>query len=87
MAKVLAKSLSRKSVTSMEGIELGTATNIIIDTKTGDLIDLVLKPNAATNAKFRMEGNLMYLPFASVRSAKDYIVIDTKLAKTLSQQQ
>jgi sporulation protein YlmC with PRC-barrel domain len=86
MAKVLAKNISRKSVTSMEGIELGTATNIIIDTKTGELIDLVLKPNTTTNTKFKMEGNIMYIPFASVRSAKDYIVIDTKLAKTLSQQ-
>jgi sporulation protein YlmC with PRC-barrel domain len=86
MTKILAKSMFRKAVTGMEGTELGTASNIIIDTRTGELIDLVIKPNSTTNAKFKMEGNIMYIPFASVRSARDYIVIDTKLAKTLSQQ-
>ncbi|CAD7769668.1 PRC-barrel domain protein [Candidatus Methanoperedenaceae archaeon GB37] len=83
MVKVLAKRMSNTSVTSMNGTELGTAVNIVVDTRTGDLIDLVVKPNTATSARFKTEGNLMYIPFSAVRSARDYIIIDTKLADTL----
>ncbi|RZN14717.1 MAG: PRC-barrel domain containing protein [Methanosarcinales archaeon] len=84
MEKVFAKSMSRKSVTSMDGVELGTAVNIIINTKTGELKDLVVKPNHATDTKFKMKGNIMYIPFASVRSARDFVIIDTELAENLS---
>jgi sporulation protein YlmC with PRC-barrel domain len=86
MEKVFAKSMSRKSVTSMDGVELGMAVNIIINTGTGELKDLVVKPNHATDTKFKMKGNIMYIPFASVRSARDYIIIDTKLAESLSEE-
>ena len=83
MVKVLAKKMSNTSVTSMNGTELGTAVNIVVDTRTGELIDLVVKPNSTTSARFKTEGNVMYIPFAAVRSARDYVIIDTKLAETL----
>jgi len=83
VVKVLAKRISNTAVTSMNGTELGTAVNIVVDTRTGELIDLVVKPNSVTSARFKMEDNIMYIPFAAVRSARDYVIIDTKLAETL----
>ncbi|NMG82720.1 MAG: PRC-barrel domain containing protein [Methanosarcinales archaeon] len=86
MEKVFAKNMSRKSVTSIDGVELGIAVNIIINTRTGELKDLVVKPNHATDTKFKMKGNIMYIPFASVRSVRDHVIIDTKLAESLSEE-
>lgn len=45
MTKVFAKNLSSKQVMATDGTELGVLFNIVMDGKTGDLIDLIVKPD------------------------------------------
>ncbi len=39
MAKILAKNLSNKRVMLTDGSELGLASNVVMDTHTGDVLD------------------------------------------------
>ena len=45
MAKILAKNLSNKRVMLTDGSELGMVYNVIMESKTGELLYLMVKPN------------------------------------------
>ncbi len=77
MAKIFAKNLSKKNVVSSDGSVLGVLYNIVMDAPTGDLIDLVVKPDMSNDkSRYKPEGNYILVPFSSVRAVRDFIVVD-----------
>ena len=64
MSKVFATEMVDKKVLSTDGDNIGTLSNIVIDLRSGELIDLVVKLD--------MEAE-------SIRAIKDYIVVDRKM--------
>ncbi|MEA1894643.1 MAG: PRC-barrel domain-containing protein [Euryarchaeota archaeon] len=77
MAKIFAKNLSKKNVMSSDGSILGALYNIVIDIRTGELINLVVKPDMSVDRNmYHAEGNYMLIPFSAVRAIKDVMVVD-----------
>jgi sporulation protein YlmC with PRC-barrel domain len=77
MAKVFAKNMANKPVMATDGTEIGILNNIVMDVKTGNLEDLIIKPDIGLDtSKYPMEGQYLKIPFSAVRSVKDYIVVD-----------
>jgi sporulation protein YlmC with PRC-barrel domain len=77
MAKIFAKNLSKKNVVSSDGSVLGVLYNIVMDAPTGDLIDLVVKPDMSIDkSRYKPEGNYILVPFSAVRAVRDFIVVD-----------
>jgi len=77
MAKIFAKNLSKKNVMSSGGSILGTLYNVVIDIRTGELINLVVKPDMSVDqSMYRAEGDYMLIPFGAVRAIKDVMVVD-----------
>lgn len=83
MSKIYAGNLAGKEIVTVEGNILGEVENMIVDIQTGQLIDLVVKPNSEIpRQKYREEGKFVLIPFSSVHAVRDYIVIDeSKAAK------
>ena len=60
--------------------ELGTASNVVMDTHTGGLVYLVVKPNTFVDtSKYKVQDNYLLVPFDAVRAAKDYAIVDKKM--------
>jgi len=82
MTRIFARNLRDKQVMSSDGITLGILNNIVIDVKSGAVIDLVVKPDIALDKeKYQMEDDFILVPFDAVRAIKDYIVVDKNQAK------
>lgn len=80
MAKILAKNLTNKRVMLTDGSELGIATNVVMETQSGELIYLVVKPSPIVDiSKYKTQDNYVLIPFEAVRAAKDYAIIDKKM--------
>ncbi|MDD3420935.1 MAG: PRC-barrel domain-containing protein [Methanocellales archaeon] len=83
MVRSFAKNLSNKKVMGIDGSNIGTMHNVVVDLHTGALIDLVIKPDMAFDTEgFRTEDNFMLVSFEAVRAMKDYIVVDLKMRET-----
>ena len=83
MVKSFVKNLSNKKVMGIDGSNVGTMHNVVVDLRTGALIDLVIKPDMAFDIEgFRTADNFMLVSFEAVRAMKDYIVVDLKMHKT-----
>ncbi|MDY6959193.1 MAG: PRC-barrel domain-containing protein [Halobacteriota archaeon] len=78
MSKVFATEMVDKKVLSTDGDNIGTLNNIIIDLRSGNLVDLVVKLDLeADKGSLRVnEVGSAFLSFESVRAIKDYIVVD-----------
>ncbi|NYT01376.1 MAG: photosystem reaction center subunit H [Methanosarcinales archaeon] len=77
MYSIFASELAGKEIVNVSGTVLGEVENMIFDTKTGAVLDLVIKPDPeAPRGRFRTEGKFMLIPFAAVMAVKDYIVVD-----------
>lgn len=85
MPKIFARNLSERGVVSLDGDTIGTLHNIIVDTETGQIIDLVVKPEGVDISQYLVEGDFILLPFECIRAIQDFIVIDKKAAKIESQ--
>ncbi len=80
MAKILAKNISNKRVMLTDGSELGMVYNVIMESKTGELLYLVVKPNTFIDtSKYKSQDNYLMIPFDAVRAAKDYAIVDKKM--------
>ncbi len=80
MAKILAKNLANKRVMLTDGSEFGLAANVVMDTHTGALIYLVVKPGLAVDtSKYKTQDSHVLIPFEAVRAAKDYAIVDKKM--------
>jgi sporulation protein YlmC with PRC-barrel domain len=77
MGKVFAGSIAGKGIVNIDGTVLGELENVIFDVKTGKLVDMVVKPDSELDRqRYREEGKFVLIPFGSVVSIKDYIVVD-----------
>ena len=84
MAKVFAKNLSNKQVMATDGTELGVLNNIVMENKTGELENLIIKPDIGLDtSKYQMDGQYIVVSFDAVSAIKDYIVVDKLMAKSL----
>ncbi|HYB59060.1 MAG TPA: PRC-barrel domain-containing protein [Candidatus Acidoferrales bacterium] len=80
--EIFAKNLSNKQVMGSDGTDIGTLYDLIVDSSTGDILDLKVKPDPDINIQeFRTENDFIFVPFDAVRAIKDYIVVDRKLSK------
>ncbi len=83
MTRIFARNLRDKQVMSSDGITLGVLNNFVIDVRTGTVIDLVIKPDIALDKeKYYVQDEYVLVPFDSVRSIKDYVVVDKNLSKS-----
>ncbi len=81
MSKVFAGSIAGKEIVDIDGTVLGQLENVVFDLQTGQLIDLVAKPDSQLKRqKYREDGKYVLIPFSSVVAVKDYIVIDESRA-------
>ncbi|MCD4822879.1 MAG: PRC-barrel domain-containing protein [Methanococcoides sp.] len=84
MAKVFAKNLTNKQVMATDGTELGVLNNIVMENKTGELENLIIKPDIGLDtSKYQKDGQYIVVSFDAVSAIKDYIVVDKLMAKTL----
>jgi sporulation protein YlmC with PRC-barrel domain len=82
MARVLARSLSRKKVVTNEGKVIGTLKNLIVDYETGMVVDLVIQPDPSFDTSgYRTENDRLFINFESVKDVKDYIIVDRYLSR------
>ncbi|NLZ29970.1 MAG: PRC-barrel domain containing protein [Methanomicrobiales archaeon] len=82
MSKTFSRSLARKKVMSNDGMLIGTVKNVMVDLDTGQVVDLIVKPDDTFRTdEYRMDGDKMFVPFEAVKDIKDYIVVDRYLLK------
>jgi sporulation protein YlmC with PRC-barrel domain len=82
MSKIFSRSLARKRVMSNDGMMIGQIKNLMVDLDTGEVIDLLVKPEASFDTSgYRMDGDQMLIPFEAVKDARDYIVVDRYRSK------
>ncbi len=80
--QVFARSLARKTVLMSDGTVVGTLHNITADLKTGLLLSVIVKPAKNTNIpELEKKDGFYIIPFDTVKSISDYIVIDRRLIK------
>ena len=75
--KITENELRGKSVMSEEGLYLGIMRNATVDSKTGELIGLLVEPSDDVDPRLYHldnQGNLVF-PFNSIKSVKDVIII------------
>jgi sporulation protein YlmC with PRC-barrel domain len=75
--KITENELRGKTVMSEEGLYLGVMRNTTVDTRTGNLIGLLVEPSDDVDPRLYHldeEGHLVF-PFASIKSVKDVIII------------
>jgi sporulation protein YlmC with PRC-barrel domain len=77
---IFARSLARKQVLLSDGTVVGVVYNVTADLRTGALLNLLVKPQNEIS-ELKKDDGLYVIPFESVRSIKDYIVVDRKLIK------
>jgi sporulation protein YlmC with PRC-barrel domain len=83
MSKVFARNLLfNKQVMATDGTEIGTLSNVVVEIKGGNIIDLMINPNPNFDTnRYRKVDNYILLPFDSVSAIKDYIIVDKMKAK------
>jgi sporulation protein YlmC with PRC-barrel domain len=82
MARVLARSLSKKKVVTNEGKVIGILKNLIVDYETGMVVDLVIQPDPSFDTSgYRTESDRLFITFESVKDVKDYIIVDRYLSR------
>ena len=58
MSKTFSRSLARKKVMSNDGMLIGTVRNIMVDLDTGQVVDLIVKPDDTFRTdEYRMDGD------------------------------
>ncbi|MEL9998951.1 MAG: PRC-barrel domain-containing protein [Thermoplasmata archaeon] len=72
--------LKGKTVMTSEGVILGTIDNFVIDLDTGEIKHLLVTPTKSSeSSKFETDAQgRMILPFKSMKSAKDVVVLELK---------
>jgi sporulation protein YlmC with PRC-barrel domain len=83
MSTVFARNLLfNKQVMATDGTEIGTLSNIIIESKGGNIIDLMITPNPNFDiSRYKKVDNYILMSFDSVSAIKDYIIVDKMKAR------
>ncbi len=75
--KITENELRGKTVMSEEGLYLGIMRNATVDSKTGELIGILVEPSDDVDPRLYHldnQGHLIF-PFNSIKSVKDVIII------------
>ena len=75
--KVTENELRGKTVMTEEGLYLGVLRNSTVDTRTGELIGILIEPSDDVDPRLYhldQQGQLVF-PFDSIRSVKDVIIV------------
>ncbi len=75
--KITENELRGKSVMSEEGLYLGIMRNSTVDSKTGELVGILVEPSDDIDPRLYHldnQGNLIF-PFNTIKSVKDVIII------------
>jgi len=81
MRNTFSRNLSKKKVMSTDGMVIGTIRNIMVDLKSGEVTDLVVKPEQNFDtSNYAIEGDKLFIPFEAVKDIRDYIVVDRYLS-------
>lgn len=77
---ILARQLAGKKIISNDGEEIGRLVDVEINEKNGRLEMLIVDPNpdSASVRKMKKEGGYVYVPYAAVLAASDYVIVDRK---------
>ncbi len=82
MSKEFARNLFNKQVMATDGTEIGVLSNIVVEIRGGNIIDMMVIPNPNFDTtRYRKEDNFILIPFDSVSAIKDYIIIGKMKAK------
>ncbi|WP_062399032.1 PRC-barrel domain-containing protein [Methanogenium cariaci] len=82
MKLTFSRTLSKKKVMSTDGIVIGTIRNIMADYKSGEVTDLIVRPEAGFDtSNYRTEDDKLFIPFEAVKDIRDYIVVDRFMSK------
>ncbi|AEA48090.1 PRC-barrel domain-containing protein [Archaeoglobus veneficus] len=77
---IFARSLAKKTVLLSDGTVVGTVYNVTADLKTGTLMDILVKPRNDIPELEKQDG-LYVIPFETVKSIADYVVIDRRMLR------
>lgn len=84
MRKISGQMLTDKKVVDLEGEIMGVLHNVVADTETGILTELVVKPAAELDtSRFKMDNGYLFIPFDAVTAIKDVIVVDVGMMREL----
>jgi sporulation protein YlmC with PRC-barrel domain len=75
--RITENELRGKTVMTEEGLYLGVMRNTTVDTKTGDLVGVLIEPSDDVDPRLYHldnQGHLVF-PFNSIKSVKDVIII------------
>ncbi|MBN1389369.1 MAG: PRC-barrel domain-containing protein [Candidatus Thermoplasmatota archaeon] len=75
--RFFASDVQDKYVMSSDGKYLGTVDNLVVDTRSGKVLHLLVIPSEEVDIKkFKMDSkDRMVLPFKNVKSIKDVIIM------------
>jgi sporulation protein YlmC with PRC-barrel domain len=81
-SKIFAGSMAGKEVVDINGGVMGEVEDLVFNIETGQIVDLVVKPDSQlTRSKYREDDKYVLLPFSSVCAVRDYIVVDGSRAE------
>ena len=75
--RITENDLRGKTVMSEEGLYLGIMRNTTVDSKTGELLDILVEPSDDIDPRLYHldeQGQLVF-PFGSIKSVKDVVII------------
>ncbi len=77
--RFFANDVQDKYVMSSDGKYLGTVDNLVVDTKSGKVLHILVIPSEEVHIrKFRMDSqDRLVLPFKMVKSIKDVIIMSS----------
>ncbi len=77
---IIAKELVGRKVISVSGYDIGRMTDAEISNVTGKVNFMLVEPSPDSSLAKRMgsEGGILKIPYSSVTSVADYIMVDTK---------
>ncbi len=77
--RFFANDVQDKYVMSSDGKYLGTVDNLVVDTKSGKVLHILVIPSEEVDIrKFRMDSqDRLVLPFKMVKSIKDVIIMSS----------
>ena len=82
MKLTFSRALSKKKVMSTDGVVIGTIRNIMVDYTSGEVTDLIVKPEPGFDtSNYRTEEDKLFIPFEAVKDIRDYIVVDRYMSK------
>lgn len=72
-----ARGIRKKRVMSTDGKIIGQIKNITFDSVTGQLQNLLVRPDQTFDATgYKLDGDAITLPFEAVKDITDFIVVD-----------